>query len=328
MGILGGPIGDPDQESADHTHLRRLLTRPFSARRLEALAPRVQLQVDRVLGDLAASGPPADFHALVGHQLPLLVVCELLGVPEGQRADLRRWMDDATKVDQPGRSRAGLQSLWRLLGALVERKRWEPGEDVVSDLVSLTGTDASLTDDAIAYLAAGTLFAGTATVVSTIDRGALLLLTHPDQRKKLIADPGLVAGAVEEMIRFPSPLDPPQASRRGGLPRYAAADIPIEGVTIRRGEFVMFALQEANLDPEVFPDPTRFDITRRENPHLAFSHGLHFCIGAPLARLELQRLFGTLFVRFPDLRLAVPLGKLQPLPDRVAGAVAELPVAW
>lgn len=328
VGVLGGPIGDPEQESADHARLRRLLTRPFSARRLEALEPRVQALVEGVLDDLAAAGPPADFHAHVAHRLPLLVVCELLGVPQDQRDGLSRWADDATRVDQPGRARAGLQSLWRLLGALVERKRWAPGEDVVSDLLAVAATDPALTDDAIAYLAAGALFAGTATVVSTIDRGALLLLTHPDQRTALIADPGLVPTAVEEIIRFPSPLDPPQATRRGGLPRYAAADIPIEGVTIKRGDFVMFALQEANLDPDVFPDPARFDIARRENPHLAFSHGLHFCIGAPLARLELQRLFATLFVRFPNLRLAVPLAKLQPLPDRVAGAVAELPVTW
>ncbi|HEU5004131.1 MAG TPA: cytochrome P450 [Actinomycetota bacterium] len=326
--MLGGPIGDPEQESADHARLRRLLARPLSPRRLEALQPRIQGLVDGLLDGLAAAGSPADFHALVASRLPLLVVCELLGVPEEQRAHLRIWADDATRVDQPGRSRAGLQSMWRLFGGLVERKRWSPGEDLVSDLLAAAATDPSLSDDAIAYLAAGALFAGTATVVSTIDRGALLLLTHPDQATALIADPGLVVTAVEEIIRFPSPLDPPQAARRGGLPRYAADDIAIGGVTIRRGDFVMFALQEANLEPDVFPDPTRFDITRRENPHLAFSHGRHFCIGAPLARIELQALFATLFQRFPGLRLAVPLGKLQPLPDRVAGAVAELPVAW
>lgn len=338
VGVFGGPIGDPAAEAADHARLRRLLTRPFSARRMEALRPRVEALAAAVLDDLAAAGPPADFHARVAHPYPALVICELLGVPEAERDDFRHWAGEATQMQHPARSRAGLQSLWRYLGALVERRRWDPGDDVISELHAAQEADPLLTDDGIAHLAAGILLAGHATAVSIIDRGVLLLSAHPDARELLVADPSLVAGAVEEIIRCRSPLDGPQATRRGGLPRYAAADIPLGGVntpapggrpaTIRTGDLVMFALQEANEDPVVFPDPGRFDVTRVDNPHLAFSYGLHFCIGAPLARLELQVLFAELLTRFPALAAAGDLRSLRALPDRVAGAVAELPVTW
>ncbi|MGH2719429.1 MAG: cytochrome P450, partial [Actinomycetota bacterium] len=260
--------------------------------------------------------------------LPALVICELLGVPEPERDRFRRWAAEATQVQHPARSRAGLQSLWRYLGALVERKRWAPGEDVISELLAAQATDPDLTDDGIAHLAAGILLAGHATVVSVIDRGVMLLIAHPDARQQIRTDPALVAPAIEEIIRYPSPLDGPQATRRGGLPRYASAEISLEGVTIHTGDLVMFALQEADEDPVVFPHPTIFDVARTDNPHLAFSHGLHFCIGAPLARMELQALFTGLVTRFPGLALAVPLRTLKPLADRVPGAVAELPVSW
>ena len=325
IGVFGGPIGDPEAEEADHQRLRRLLARPFSGRRMEAMRPRVQALVDALLDDLAASPQPADFHRLVAFPLPALVVCELLGVAPADRRQFLAWAEDATQMQQPGRARAGLQSLWRSLGALVEHKRWEPGEDLVSDLLA---ADPALTDDAIAHVAAGALFAGHQTAVSVIDRGVLLLLSHPGQREALQADPSLAGGAVEEILRCPSPVEPPRAHRRGGLPKYASEDIPTAGATIPRGNLVLFALEDANQDAAAFPHPARFDIRRAENPHLAFSHGMHFCLGAPLARVELQCLFGTLFSRFPGMALAVPLPRLRPRTDRVAGAVEELPVSW
>lgn len=328
IGVFGGPIGEPAAEQADHARLRRLLTKPFSARRMEALRPRVEAIAAGLLADLRSEGPPADFHATVSVRFPALVICELLGVPEHERDDFRRWAAEATQVQHPARSRAGLQSLWRHLGALVERKRWAPGDDVISELIAAQETDADLNDDGIAHLAAGILLAGHATVVSVVDRGVMLLITHPGARNQIRKDPALLPSAIEEIIRFPSPLDGPQSTRRGGLPRYASADITVEGSSIRTGDLVMFALQEADDDPDVFPHPSTFDVGRKDNPHLAFSHGLHFCIGAPLARMELQVLFAALVAGFPDLALAVPLRSLQPLADRVPGAVAELPVTW
>ncbi|MGA9310121.1 MAG: cytochrome P450 [Pseudonocardiaceae bacterium] len=327
-GLFGGPIPDPERELADLYRMRKLLTPPLSARRLESLRPRVEMIVETLLDELARSGPPADFHTAVAFPLPALVICELLGVPTEDRADFCRWQIEAKQVSKPAVARGGLQSLWRYLGTLIERKRWVPGDDIISDLLDAAKLDPQLTDDGIAHLAAGLLFAGHAPVVAIIDRGMLLLLTHPEQRDALQNEPALAAQAVEEILRFASPIERMRAARRGGLTRYASVDVEVDGVTLRAGDTVMFAVQEANEDESVFPDPKRFDITRERIPHLSLSHGAHFCLGAHLARVELQYLFVRLLQRFPALRLAVPLEEIQPLSEAVAGAVSELPVAW
>ncbi|MGH4013197.1 MAG: cytochrome P450 [Pseudonocardiaceae bacterium] len=327
-GLFGGPIPDPEGELADLHRMRRLLTPSLSARRMESLRPRVEMIVDELLDELGGSGPPADFHTIVAFPLPALVVCELLGVPAEDRADFCRWQIEAKEVSKPAVARGGLQSLWRYLGTLIERKRSVPSDDVISDLLHAAELDPMLTDDGIAHLAAGLLFAGHAPVVAIIDRGMLLLLTHAEQREALQRDSALAAPALEEIFRFASPIERRRAARRGGLTRYASVDIEVDGVTIRAGDTVMFAVQDANEDDGVFPDPKRFDITRERNPHLSLSHGAHFCLGAPLARVELQYLFVRLFERFPALRLAVPLDEIQPVRDAVAGAVNHLPVTW
>ena len=327
-GLFGGPIPDPEGELADLHRMRKLLTPPLSARRLESLRPRVETIVDTLLDELDRSGPPADFHTAVAFPLPALVICELLGVRAQDRADFCRWQIEAKQVSKPAVARGGLQSLWRYLGTLIEHKRWVPGDDVITDLLDAAKLDPQLTDDGIAHLAAGLLFAGHAPVVAIIDRGMLLLLTHPEQRAALQREPALAPQAIEEIFRFASPIERMRAARRGGLTRYASADIEVDGVTLRAGDTVMFAVQEANEDESVFPDPKRFDITRERIPHLSLSHGAHFCLGAHLARLELRYLFVSLLQRFPALRLAVPLEEIQPLREAVAGAVSELPVAW
>ena len=327
-GWFGGPIPDPDGELADLQRMRKLLTPALSARRMENLRPRIRAIVDGLLDDLKRTGPPADFHSLVAYPLTALVVCDLLGVPEQDRADFLRWQLEAKQVSRPAVARGGLQSLWRYLGTLIERKRWVPSDDVIADLLRAAELDPALTDDGIAHLAAGLLFAGHAPVVAIIDRGVLLLLTHDDQREALQRQPALASSAVEEIFRFASPVERQRATRRGGLTRYAAVDIDVDGVTIRAGDTVLFAVQEANEDEAVFPDSKRFDITRERVPHLSLSHGAHFCLGAHLARLTLQYLFVRLFERFPTLRLAVPLEDIHPVRDAVAGAVSQLPVTW
>ncbi|HSZ29618.1 MAG TPA: cytochrome P450 [Pseudonocardiaceae bacterium] len=327
-GLFGGPIPDPEGELADLHRMRTLLTPSLSARRVESLRPRVETIVDALLDELRHSGPPADFHTIVAFPLPALVVCELLGVPGEDREDFRRWQIEAKQVSKPAVARGALQSLWRYLGTLIERKRWVGSDDVISDLVHAATLDPNLTDDGIAHLAAGLVFAGHAPVVAIIDRGILLLLTNSEQREVLARDSTLAASAVEEILRFASPIERPRAARRGGLTRYASVDITVDSVTIRAGDTVMFAVQEANEDENVFPDPKRFDITRQRIPHLSLSHGAHFCLGAHLARAMLQYLFVQLLERFPTLRLAVPLEEIQPVRDAVAGAVSQLPVTW
>ena len=196
-GLFGGPIPDPEGELADLHRMRGLLTPSLSARRMENLRPRVETIVDTLLDELARQGPPADFHRTVAFPLPALVVCELLGVPTEDREDFCRWQIEAKQVSKPAVARGGLQSLWRYLGTLIERKRWVAGDDVLADLLVAAKADPTLTDDGIAHLAAGILFAGHAPVVAIIDRGVLLLLTHPEQRAALQRDPTLVAGAIE-----------------------------------------------------------------------------------------------------------------------------------
>ena len=326
--IFGGPIGDPATEAAEHALMRRLLSGAFSARRMAALRPRVRAITDELLDELAARTPPADFHESVSFPLPALVICELLGVPYADREDFRRWSDDAAHKTDAARSMAGLQRLWGYMCGLVDLKRQRLGEDVISDLIRAGDHDPTLTDDGIAQLTAGLLFAGHETTVAAIDRGVTLLLTNPDQYRVLRSDPALVRRAVEEILRSPSPVETPQSAYAEGLPRYAATDLDCGGVTIRAGDLVLLDLAAANQDRYRFPRPERFDISRQDNPHLTFGHGHRFCLGAPLARTELQVLFASLVHRFPTLRLAVAPERLRPRSEQLTGSLVELPVTW
>ncbi|MGH3773652.1 MAG: cytochrome P450, partial [Pseudonocardiaceae bacterium] len=188
-GLFGGPIPDPEGELADLHRMRKLLTPPLTPRRVETLRPRVETLVETVLDELSlGEHGRGDFHTTVAFPLPALVVCELLGVPAEDRQDFCRWQIEAKQVRKPAVARGGLQSLWRYLGTLIERKRWA-GDDsdisIISDLLDAAKLDSELTDDGIAHLAAGILFAGHAPAVAIIDRGILLLLTHAEQRQAL-----------------------------------------------------------------------------------------------------------------------------------------------
>ncbi|HEX2037110.1 MAG TPA: cytochrome P450 [Chloroflexota bacterium] len=345
--IFGGPMDSPAAEGAGHAWMRRLLGPAFSARRMATLRPRVQALVDGLLDTMGRQTPPLDFHAAVSFPLPALVICELLGVPYAEREDFRRWSDETADMTDASRSQAGLASLEAYMRQLLVRKREQPAEDVLSDLVAAQAqAGGMLTDEHLVGLAAGLLFAGHETTVAAIDKGVLLLLTHPAAREAMLRDPALVPRAVEEILRLPNPApaapgapagpadpaDPadPQAPEAvaAGLPRYAKTEIELDGVTIPAWDLVLLGLQEANLDQRVFPAPHAFDLSREPTPHLTFGHGPHFCLGAPLARLELQTLFGTLFHRFPTLRLAVPLESLRPRTGRLTGGLESLPVTW
>jgi pentalenolactone synthase len=321
--IVGGPMeGDPETEKADHNRLRMVQNRSFSVRRMEALRPRVQAIVDDLLDDLTARTPPADLHEAFSFPLPVLVICELLGVPYEDRGRFRTWSDGAVVLDDREAAMASLQELNEYISGLVARRRREGrGEDVISDLIQAADDEGRLSEDEIVMLAGGLLFAGHETTVARIDLGALLLLTHPEQRELLQRDPSLAPSAVEEILRF-------STTTIGIAPRYALADIEIAGVTIRTGDLVLLALDAGNRDERAFADPGRFDITRERNPHVSFGHGFRFCLGAPLARVELQTVFGTLFRRLPDLQLAVPAERIRERSHLLTGGVEELPVTW
>jgi cytochrome P450 len=176
-------------------------------------------------------------------------------------------------------------------------------------------------DDEIAMLSMGLLFAGHETTVAAIDMGALCLLANPGQQQALASDPDRVTSAVEEILRAPG-------RGGGGIPRYARTDLQIGEVTVRAGELVLLDLRAANHDPAVFPSPDRFDITRQGQAHLSFGHGGHYCLGAPLARIELQAVFTQLLARFPEMRLAVPVEQLRMRSGTLTGGLTELPVEW
>lgn len=328
--IFGGPMGgSPSTERSEHAQMRGLLTPAFSARRMASLRPRVQELVDGLLDALGQRTPPVDFHEAISFPLPALVICELLAVPYEDREEFRRWSDEAADMTDGARSRAGLARLHDYMRGLIQRKRSLPAEDVLSDLLAVQRIAPDrFTDNHVVELAAGLLFAGHETTVAAIDKGVLLLLTNPVALEALQRDPTLVPRVVEEILRVPNPVETARASSLRGLPRYANAEVEVGGVTIQAGDLVLLDLQSANVDDRIFPTPEAFDVTREAIAHLTFGHGPHYCIGAPLARIELQTLFGTLLQRFPTLRLAVPSDELRLRSHLLTGGLTELPLTW
>jgi cytochrome P450 len=315
--LFGGPLGNYETEEADHARMRSLLQPHFAPRRMRALRPRVEALTTGLLDELARQVPPADLNEALALPLPILVICELLGVPYDDRDRFRAWTRDAADVRDRARSEQGLADLFGYGQQLVARKRADPGDDVISRLCAADGTD----DDEIAALSMALLFAGHETTVVAIGLGSLLLLTNPGQRQALRNDPALIPAAVEEMLRAPG-------KGGGGIPRYARADLEISGVTVRAGELVLLDNGAANHDHSVYPDPDRFDITRQAASHLTFGHGPRYCLGAPLARIELQAVFSQLIPRFPGMRLAVPAEDLRLNRDVLTSGLAQLPVTW
>jgi cytochrome P450 len=317
--LLGGPMGNYETEPADHAQMRALLTPFFSAKRMAALRPRVEEMVDQFLDALATRTPPVDLHEALSFPLPVMVICELLGVPFADRERFRIWSTDIADLYDRARASASSRSLNAYMRELVERKRAQPEDDVLSGLCAVG--NGSLSNEQIAELGAGLLFAGHETTVVRIDIGTLLFLTHPDQRQALLSAPELITTAVEEILRL---------SNTGAvaLPRYAREAIEVGDVTIQPGEAVLLSGGAANRDERVFSEPDSFTIERQPNPHLTFGYGSHFCIGAPLARIELQAVFARLLSRFPNLRLAVPPEDIRFRNHVLTGGLLELPVTW
>lgn len=315
--LFGGPMGNFDTERTDHARMRSLLQPHFSPKHMRAMRPRIEMLTSQLLDEIAAQGPPADLHAALALPLPILVICELLGVPYEDRDDFRRWTEDVANVVDRDRSHQGLTELLRYGHELIARKRRTPGDDVISRLCATDGVP----DDEIAMLSMALLFAGHETTVVQIGLGTLMLLANPDQWHAMQDDPVAVTDAVEEILRAP-------VNGAGGIPRYARTDLEVDGVAIRAGDLVLLDLGAANHDDAVFADPDRFDITRREATHLTFGHGMRYCIGAPLARIELQGVFSQLLPRFPTMRLAVPVEELPLRQDSLTTGLTELPVTW
>jgi cytochrome P450 len=318
--LFGGRLGNSDTEAADHARMRALLQPHFSPRHLRALAPRVEALTTGLLNELGRQGPPADLHARLALPLPILVICELLGVPYSDCDQFRAWAEDAGNVRDRARSERGLAELLGYGRTLVERKRSRAGDDVISRMCATDG----VSDDEAATMSMLLLFAGHETTVVQIGLGAVLLLTNHDQWQALLDNPALIPNAVEELLRAAK-----TEGGVGGIPRYARTDFNIDGVTIHPGDPVLLDIGSANHDPAVFTDPERIGVARKEAGHLAFGYGTRYCIGAPLARIELRTVFAQLIPRFPSMRLAVDPATLSARHDVLAGGLVELPpVSW
>ncbi|MEV8517951.1 cytochrome P450 [Dactylosporangium sp. NPDC051484] len=325
--VLDGPSGDYDTEEREHTRMRRLLVPAFSAPRMRRLAGRIEELTARCLDDMQAAhdarpGEPVNLHELLAFPLPVLVICELLGVPYADRAHFRQLSQRIGLIDGGADARAALEEFKAYTLGLAEAKRRTPGLDVISDLVAAQAEDPTFTEDELARLTAGLIFAGHETTSTRIDLGVLLLLADPRRRDRFAADPDAEVGpTVEEILRITAPGGL-------GLVRYAHEDVEVGAVTIARGEAVIISSNAANRDASVFADPAEFDPGRRPNAHLAFGHGAHVCIGASLARTELRTVFPALLRRFPGLRLTVGLDDIQIRHNRLTGGVDEVPVTW
>ena len=303
-------------EQSDHARKRDLLKPHFTPKRLGDLRPRVDALTAGLLDELRAKGSPADLRTAVALPLPILVICELLGVPHEDREKFCGWTADVSNTGDRARSETGWRRVFGYCQQLVATKRREPGDDVISRVCATEG----VSDDEAAHLSTGLLLAGYESVVSQIGLGALALLAHPEQWRALAHNATLASNAVEETLR---------AARGAGVfPRYARTDLEIDGVTVQAGDLVLLSTGAANHDPSVFADPDRVDITRRAAGHLTFGHGARYCIGAPLARIELQAVFSQLASRFPTMRLAVGVEQLRLRTDMLFGGLVELPVRW
>jgi cytochrome P450 len=315
--ILGGPRGDYTTEKAQHERMRKLLAPAFSARRMKSLTDHVQDLVDDLLDRMAMKTPPVDLHEHFSFPLPVLVICELLGVPYEDRGRFRALADGMTNLLDPVAASAAMDDLSAYIHDLVLEKRRHPAEDVLSDMAGMDADDKEISD-----LGAGLLFAGHETTVNRIDYGVVFLLSDLAQRDALAADPSRAPAVVEEILRMAAPSD-------HGLVRYAKDDIEFGDVTIGRGDAVLIHQMAANRDESVFTEPDVFDINRETaDPHVAFGYAQHYCIGANLARVELRVVFGSLFQRFPELELATPLQRLRTRTGRLTGGLFELPVTW
>ncbi|GDY31462.1 cytochrome P450 [Gandjariella thermophila] len=308
----------------EHTRLRKLVAKAFTMRRVEALRPRAQEITDELIDQMIDHGPPADLVEEFALPLPVTVICELLGVPYEDRKDFRRWSDAALSTTALSREQVQeyLDNLHEYMAGLVARRRATPTDDLLGALVRARDEEDRLSEDELVRLGVGLLIAGHETTASQIPNFVYVLLTQPEHWQRLRAEPELVPRAVEELLRY-IPL-----GAAAGFPRYATEDIELGGVLVRAGEPVLAVVASANRDESVFPDADTLDLRREVNPHVGFGHGVHHCLGAPLARMELQVALGSLVRRLRELRLATPEPELRWKTGMLVRGLESFPVSW
>ncbi|MFE2474926.1 cytochrome P450 [Streptomyces sp. NPDC059389] len=307
-------------DAPQHTRLRGLVAREFTAGRVEAMRPRVRRIADGLLDALPPAGA-ADLVAAYALPLPLTVICELLGVPLADRHHFHAWSTELVAPSSPAAAGAAAGEMSAYFAALIAAKAGDPGTDLMSALVQASTEQDGLSPEELLGMAFLLLVAGHETTVNLISSAVLALLRHPDQLAAVRADPRLIDGAVEEALRYDGPVT-------AAAFRHAAESVEIAGVRIPAGDSVMLSLAAASRDPGHFPDPDRFDVRRPAQGHLAFGHGIHHCLGAPLARLEGRTALQTLLRRLPDFTLDLAPESLVRRPGAMLRGVAALPVRW
>jgi len=317
------PNIDPDPPK--HTKVRGLVTRAFTARRVEALRPIAWRIASDLLDDMEAGPRPVDLNEAYAFPLPIKVICLLLGVPAEDRDSFRSMVDgflSVTKLPKEEVARCR-RDLWTYLGDLIDSKRRDPGEDLISGLIRVRDEDDNrLTEHELHYWTQGLLIAGYVTTASQIGTGTAVLLHRRELVAQIQQDWSLVPSAVEELLRCQI-----MGSSVGTL-RYAVEDIPLDGYTIRKGSSVLLSEESANMDESVFEDPFNLDIRRKENHHMTFGAGLHYCVGAALARMELQVATEALLRRFPNVHLATPGEQLPRALGGFMEGFTDIPVDW
>jgi cytochrome P450 len=310
----------------EHTRLRRLVQKEFTPRRA-ALRPRAEEIAAGLLDEMAAArGDVIDLLNAYARPLPIAVLCELLGIPVADRA----WIEvTVAAYDDRAEHQRVERELAAYLTELIAAKRAGPGDDLVSALAlardsagqngAAAGAADGLTGDELVAMVFLLVMAGFDTTVNLIASGALALLTHPGEKTRLRQDPSLLPAAVEELLRFTNPVN-------HANDRFTTEDVSVGDVTVPAGEWVFPAISSANRDPAQFPDPDRLDLSRDTGGHVAFGHGVHHCLGAPLARMEAEIALGALLARFPGLSLAVPPDVLRWRPLSLMNGLESLPV--
>lgn len=287
----------------DHTRLRALVHKVFTPRMVEDLRPRIAAIADDLLDEMAGQSE-ADYIASFAFPLPIIVIAEMLGIPAADRDQFRKWAKSLLFSGDEDDNRESLMEFGLYMNALIDDRHDNPQDDIISGLVQAEEDGDKLDRMETMSMLFLLLVAGHETTVNLIGNGTLALIQHPDQFEKLCADPSLIKSAVEEMLRFNGPVDTTTL-------RYAFEDIDLGGTVIPKGDGVWASLLAANRDPAQFADPDTFDIRRDPNKHIAFGNGIHYCVGAPLARLEGVIAMNAMLKRIRDIDLAVPLESLE-----------------
>jgi cytochrome P450 len=324
LDLTGGAATMLGSDPPMQTRLRKLVSSDFTPRRIAAMAPRIRAITQTLLDRVQASGS-FEVIADLANQLPVLVIAEMLGIPTGRHREFKAWSNAIVAssavpphMPRPPEAIAAVTALREFLGGEIERRRSSPGPDLISALIAHHEAEVLTAGELLAFLIL-LLMAGNETTTNLIGNGLLALMRHPDQMEVLRGNPELMDSAVEEILRFDSPVQ--------GAVRLARKTDSIGGVEVEPGMLVIVLLGAANRDPSKFDQPDAFDITRNPNDHLAFGHGIHFCLGAQLARLEASIAFASVLERFPRLSLAEPSQPLTYRGSLFLRGLAALPLS-